>query len=79
MPEAMLFLNRNELEEITGYKRPGAMRRWLGENGYKYEVARDGYPRVLRAAVAKKLGGDSPISDWEPQILRSPAKRSIRR
>ncbi len=66
----MMFLNLNELEEITGYKRPNAMRRWLGENGFNYAIAADGYPRVLRAAVTKRLGGDESSDEWQPPMLR---------
>ncbi len=66
----MMFLNRNELQEMTGYKRPTAMRRWLGDNGFDYAIAADGYPRVLRAAVTKKLGGEDRSDEWLPPMLR---------
>ena len=67
----MMFLTRDELKQLTGYKRPSAIRRWLGQNGYEYEVARDGYPRVLSDAVTKKLGGESTrSSEWQPSLLR---------
>ena len=65
-----MFLSRTELQEMTGYKRPSSMRRWLGENGYNYEVARDGYPRVLRAAVEMKLGGTETHGEWTPSLLQ---------
>jgi len=64
----MMFLNQQELHELTGYKRPSSMRRWLGENGYRYDVARDGYPRVLRAFVTEKLGHDERSDEWVPSI-----------
>lgn len=67
----MMFLSRSELQEMTGYKRPTAMRRWLGENGFEYAVAADGYPRVLRAFVTKKLGHDAESDEWVPSITRA--------
>lgn len=66
-----MFLTRGELQEMTGYKRPTAMRRWLAENAFEYAVAADGYPRVLREAVVNRLGArDHSADEWEPSMLR---------
>ena len=51
-----MFLKREELIDLTGYVRPRAQTKWLTTNGYKYEIAADGRPRVLKNVVEKKLG-----------------------
>lgn len=51
-----MLLNKNELIDLTGYFRPKAQTKWLTTNGYKYEIAADGRPRVLKSVVEKKLG-----------------------
>ena len=40
------FLVREDLEELTGYKKPALQRRWLAENGYNFDVRADGKPVV---------------------------------
>lgn len=42
-----MFLTDAELKELTGYQRPKQIMRWLSQHGYRYEVAADGWPRVL--------------------------------
>ena len=42
-----MFLSREELRQLTGYKRPAEQRRWLSENGYAFEVRGDGRPALL--------------------------------
>ena len=51
-----MFLTESELVELSGYERPTAIRRWLDNRGYRYEVARDGWPKVLRDIVYARLG-----------------------
>lgn len=50
-----LCLSRDELAEISGRKQRGKIAEWLTANGYRFDVAADGWPRVLRAAVDAKL------------------------
>ena len=50
-----MFLTEEELKELTGYKRPTSMRRWLAERQYRFEVDRTGYPKVLRDSVMSRL------------------------
>lgn len=61
-----MFLTDAELRELTGYQRPAAVCRWLLANGYAFEKASTGWPRVLRSAVCAKLG-DSSYSN-EPRL-----------
>ena len=42
-----IFLSGKDLESLTGYKRPGDQRRWLGKHGWAFEVRADGRNRVL--------------------------------
>jgi hypothetical protein len=62
-----MFLKRSELQELTGYARPSGQRRWLVENAYPFELGADGYPRVLHAYVAKRLGGSSTSISPSPK------------
>ena len=66
-----LFLSRDELCELTGCKRRDKVASWLREAGYRHEIAADGWPRVLRAAVEARLmpaGGRRQPSKSEPDF-----------
>jgi hypothetical protein len=47
----MMFLSADELQELTGYKKPALQRRWLTQNGYQFDVRGDSRPAVLEAQV----------------------------
>ncbi|MES9845645.1 MAG: DUF4224 domain-containing protein [Candidatus Sedimenticola sp. 6PFRAG5] len=55
-----MFLDRTELQQLTGYVRPSGHIRWLAFNDYPFEIGRDGYPRVLTSFVEKRMGGLLP-------------------
>lgn len=44
-----MFLTAAELCELTGYQKPALQRRWLADNGYSFDVRKDGKPVVSRA------------------------------
>lgn len=44
-----LFLDANELADLTGLRQPSAQIRWLQKNGVTHYVRADGQPRVPRA------------------------------
>lgn len=50
-----LFLTRDELFDLTERKQRAKVAEWLVTNGYKFELAADGWPKVLRAALEAKL------------------------
>lgn len=50
-----MFLTEDDLKDLTGYQRPKQIMRWLSENGYKFAVAGDGWPRVLKESVYARL------------------------
>lgn len=61
------FLTRPELIELTGYSVRGKQVEWLRSNGWPFEVAADGGPRVLRAAMLARMGGEAQPNQ-EPQL-----------
>jgi hypothetical protein len=46
-----MFLTAEQLEALTGYRKPALQRRWLLHNGYTFDVRADGRPAVLVAQV----------------------------
>jgi len=52
-----LFLNAQELHELTGYKKPGRQIVWLRSQGFTFRISADGHPRVDRSHYLKLMGG----------------------
>lgn len=50
-----MFLTREEVRELTGYKRKSDQCRRLAERGYPFETDKDGYPKVPRSFVEAKF------------------------
>lgn len=50
-----VFLDPNDVERLTGYKRYSAQSRWLRTHGFAHEVNALGHPIVILSAVAQKL------------------------
>lgn len=50
-----MFLSRDELMDLSERKQRSGVASWLTQNGYKFDVAADGWPKVLRAAVEARL------------------------
>lgn len=67
-----MFLNRDEVADLTGYVVPAYQCRWLDRAGYPFETAANGRPKVLRAYVEKRLGLASAVvvSEVEPDFSR---------
>ena len=42
-----MFLSREELTQLTGFKRRSPQINWLTQNGYTFDVRADGWPVVL--------------------------------
>ncbi len=51
-----MFLNKDELFELTGYKRRSAQALELAKRGYEFEQRSDGFILVHREYIAKKFG-----------------------
>lgn len=56
-----MFLTRDELRDLTGYKQKSAIATFLRDNKYPFELDKDGWPKVPRMAVETrfqaKVGG----------------------
>lgn len=51
----MLFLNNEEICDLTGFKLATAQCRWLTDNGYPFDVNHSGKPKVLRSYLEQRL------------------------
>lgn len=51
-----LFLTREEVLDLTGYKRNADQRRWLTEHGWQFSEAANGRPVVGRTYAESKMG-----------------------
>ena len=49
------FLSIEEMEGLTGLKRPAAQRKWLTDQGFPYAEGGDGQPKVLEEVVLQRL------------------------
>lgn len=56
MAEVPVFLMKEDLEKLTGLKRPARQCQWLAHHGYRFDVNAAGRPVVLMSAVEQKLG-----------------------
>ena len=59
----IMFLSQYELEALTDYKYACKQIEWLKERGYKYDVAANGRPKVLKMYVLDLFG-------WTSKSLR---------
>ncbi len=57
-----IFLTKNEIVELTGYKYPGKQISWLSQQGFKFIVSSDCCPKVLRDHICQVLGSKEKIS-----------------
>lgn len=63
-----MIASQETLTELTGLKRPSAVRRWLDREHIPYMVGVDGWPRVLQATIMERLGGKPAQAKPEPQL-----------
>ncbi|MCU7850135.1 MAG: DUF4224 domain-containing protein [Candidatus Thiodiazotropha sp. (ex Lucinoma kastoroae)] len=63
-----MFLNPQEVAELTGYQGPKRQIKWLIANEYPYEVGGDKQPKVLRSLVVSRLGGMVEHAPQEPKL-----------
>lgn len=64
-----MFLTPDEVADMTGYTKPSAQIRWLNAERFGYVVSSNGTPKVLRAVVVGRLGGEHSRKRGEP-VLR---------
>lgn len=61
-PRTSRLLAREDLVELTDYRRPADQRRWLEREGIPYRVGATGRPKVLWADLVQQ----EPAVRWEP-------------
>ena len=67
--ELAMFLTDDEIESLTGYKRPADQRRWLSSRGWAFEVRADGKNRVLiEEATSRMLTRQRTGKTQEPDL-----------
>lgn len=71
----MTFLTPEEMTTLTGYARRNGQILWLRERGWRFELDRDGNPRVARAYMERRMVGDTdqpepPSHNWSALGVR---------
>jgi hypothetical protein len=51
------FLDKGDLEGLTGYKKPALQCRWLSKNSYSFDMRADGRPVVSSEHYESRQGG----------------------
>ena len=66
----MICLTRQELLEISGFRRPSSVVKWLRQNGFVFVVAADGWPRIDRQHYHTRMGisTSKTLTKSEPNI-----------
>ena len=49
-----MFLTSEQLLEMTGYRNHAAQATWLSDNGYSFDLRRDGRPNILLDQVRER-------------------------
>ena len=61
-----MFLTREEIAELTDYKRSADQIRCLRDHGYRFDVGASGRPKVLRSVIEQRLGTRAKSKANEP-------------
>ena len=77
-----IFLDQQELNELTGYVMPSKQTEWLSSRSWTFEISRLGKVKVLRKYAEMKLGipvvvGSSPISHPKQSITYQTQKANF--
>lgn len=57
--EVEMFLTKEEVADLTGYRKPSAQIKWLQVHQFAFAVGGDGQPKVLSQVVVNRLGGQT--------------------
>ena len=66
-----LFLSREEIAELTGFRHPTKQTNWLQRKGWRFEINANRAPIVARKYAEKMLGcggSDEPI--YKPNFTK---------
>lgn len=67
--ESTIFLNSDELSELTGYKTPVRQVEWLRTKGWRFEINGNRRPIVARKYAEKMLGcGPTEDTTYRPNF-----------
>lgn len=73
-----MFMSIEEIERLTGKKRPSAQIRWLTGKGYKFDVNGLNQPIVAVAELNRKLvGGTAVRQPHEPNWEAMPGRTNF--
>lgn len=66
----MICLSKAELLEVSGYRRPSSVAKWLRQNGFTFRVGADGWPRVDRSHYHALMGSSvaRTLTKSEPNV-----------
>lgn len=67
-----LFLDDDELAQLTGRKTKSRQVAWLKDSGIPYRVNATGHPVVTRTAIEGRIVADKPPEPqpWVPRVLQ---------
>lgn len=60
IPSESMFINAQDIVELTGNARPSIQTRWLRANGIPFILGGDGMPKVARQTLLNKLDQATP-------------------
>ena len=65
-----MFMTPIQLKQLSGGHTKKRVIQWLDDNGYKYQIGLDGWPRVLVTTVKERLGVKETVINaaFEPDL-----------
>lgn len=64
-----MFLTKDDIVNLTGYRRPADQCRWLKSHGWKYEISAVGRPVVLRRHAESRMSDvEQAPKEWSPNF-----------
>jgi len=65
-----MLLSEDQLQHLTGARRPSDQARWLQEHGWTYVLDIRGRPRVAKAHFLRQMGGMADGARERQPMLR---------
>lgn len=67
-----MFLTPEQVQELTGYRRPSMQRMWLERSGVPYFTSRSGKPIILRSDLEQRtMPRDGPPKNQRLRLAAS--------
>lgn len=65
-----LFLDEDELVQLTGRRFKSKQIEWLRQNGIPFRVNATGHPVVTRAVIEGRQATEAaPVRGWTPKVI----------